>query len=522
MATFYINGGSPSSNRGWVGFTGSTNYVVSYAVPTGASGAQSVSIALQDIWSRQGGGASWGFKISKHETEFANASGAPHSNTAYLEYSSSIGYNCVLTAENANLEPNSTYYIFVYCVRGAEYYAGTWNLTNPTITLNGSYRYPDIIVSSITDTVNTLDNVTIQIENPHNIPHTCAFKYAGNTLDVSPAFTTTLTFKCPRSWFLENISVDNMSITAEISNAQGGLATRSFLLIADSGMVPVFEKNAVSIVPLNEGGAAGMEDYISNVSKVQGTFDTDKIDLEATAGAEIRSYAIIYNGEAVSSPSLTTLNTRTITGSGSVTLMVTDSRGRTASQILPFTALPYVVPSLSSYTAERCNQDGTASESGLYYKVTAVSVFTSLSGANTARITVAIKQGSGSYGSETEITSGVQSILGGALQADLLYIVRFTVTDTIGNTRIYTVKLAYQSWAMKFRADGKGVAFGMGADHPNAVEIPSTWSFLAGNVEINNDKIVLTEYEGAGTMGIYGESLPPSGVEGQLFFLLQA
>ena len=45
-----------------------------------------------------------------------------------------------------------------------------------------------------------------------------------------------------------------------------------------------------------------------------------------------------------------------------MTVTVTDSRGRTASATRTVTVLDYSPPSLSLFTAERCNADGTAAQ----------------------------------------------------------------------------------------------------------------------------------------------------------------
>lgn len=62
------------------------------------------------------------------------------------------------------------------------------------------------------------------------------------------------------------------------------------------------------------------------------------------------------------------ITTETIAQSGAktITVTVTDSRGRTATKNATYTAYNYSAPVISTFTAQRCAADGTADDSGVY------------------------------------------------------------------------------------------------------------------------------------------------------------
>ena len=88
-----------------------------------------------------------------------------------------------------------------------------------------------------------------------------------------------------------------------------------------------------------------------------------KLSVSITAagaqGSNISAYRTIIDSVTYSGASFTT-NTLITAGSLTMTVTVTDSRGRTASTARTVTVLDYSPPSLSQFTAERCNADGTA------------------------------------------------------------------------------------------------------------------------------------------------------------------
>jgi hypothetical protein len=78
------------------------------------------------------------------------------------------------------------------------------------------------------------------------------------------------------------------------------------------------------------------------------------------------------------------------------------------------------------------------------------------------------------------MTSGTRHISTAAINADRSYTVRITATDSLGNTEVYYQVLPSRKWAMKFRADGNGVAFGKAAEYDKSFEIADDWYMRRG------------------------------------------
>lgn len=126
-------------------------------------------------------------------------------------------------------------------------------------------------------------------------------------------------------------------------------------------------------------------------------------------GSTIKSYSIKV-GWSAGSGTLYTASAATGTtgllpyyGTVYITCAVTDSRGRTATKSLSYTVSKYSVPTISSISATRCTQNGAASRTGEYGKVTFTAAITPLSNKNTAAYKVQYREYGGT-GLWTDVT----------------------------------------------------------------------------------------------------------------------
>lgn len=136
---------------------------------------------------------------------------------------------------------------------------------------------------------------------------------------------------------------------------------------------------------------------------------TVKITGAGAQGSTIKSHSIKV-GWSAGSGTLYTASAATGTtgllpyhGTVYVTCAVTDSRGRTATTSIDYTVKPYSVPTISNISATRCTQNGTASRTGEYGKVTFTAAITPLSNKNTAAYKVQYREYGGT-GLWTEVT----------------------------------------------------------------------------------------------------------------------
>ena len=307
--------------------------------------------------------------------------------------------------------------------------------------------------------------------------HIATFRQGNTTLYTSNRFDSSLSFTVPRTWFSGYPTSTSLSVAVSVQTynsagtAIGSAAAATFTVTADSGMKPAVSSGWASLAPYNTGAVSGMSGYVKGYSKAQATFDPSKIT--NAAGASVASYSVTCQGSTdSSSPYLTpVLNSTSV----SVVCTVTDSRGRSASQSFTLSVYDYAKPSLSGISVYRCTYNGTAGDDGTWYSVKATVSYSSLGGQNGRTLSCARKASDGDYSSETALTSGAASILG-TISPDKSYTVRITARDSLGNSVVYYASIPSRKWAMKFRADGSGVAFGKAAELNNALDLPSTWT----------------------------------------------
>lgn len=525
-AVFFQNGVSIGGSAGWCGYTGSNNYVVRYQFTTGPDGADTVSLSLSNIYYGSGAGSQgFGFKLSSSSVAYANARNtAPDSDYAVMSYREGSGYGCTLTAAGLNLQPASTYYIFVFvATAGTEYYSG-WNCLAPQISLSGSYTPPAGAISSITAQVSTGSPVSVIMSSPYPY-HIAAFSHKGKELGKSDVFGSSLSHICPREYMEADKNAQSLEIDVSIQGYRDALCTTAagepvktgFVLNADSLMRPIVPAGAISVKAVNEGVDGEFDQFISGVSRAEISFDSSAIGLENCAGAEITGYALSYCGKRERSDS-STVRTERLSGDCTVNCIVIDSRGREGSYSLELSLLPYVPPSLTDMKATRCDAEGLLAPLGEFYRLRAAAAFTEIEG-NSCRVYARLQPTGGDWGERLELSgfeSGIWShqwaspaILGGGLQGDS-YKLELSITDRLGWAARYTVDMYHQRWALKFNAEGTALGLGMEPNAENALQMPESWRLYAGG-------IVLSEKS-------YGYEEPEDAVEdpaeGQLYFLL--
>ena len=165
-------------------------------------------------------------------------------------------------------------------------------------------------------------------------------------------------------------------------------------------------------------------------------------------GGTIRATAVLLDGKAYSGGILTE------SGSHTLTVTATDSRGRTGKADKTITVAAYKAPTLK-LSASRCTADGTADEAGGYAKITVTGAITELAGENEATLTLY-------WGSSSESVSAAS--ISKIVEADKnsTLAIRATLSDKLITTeRSMTLSTGYAT--LDLLAGGKGIAFGKAA-----------------------------------------------------------
>lgn len=354
-----------------------------------------------------------------------------------------------------------------------------------TVALTSHARASSI--SSYPSTVATQDSFALSVaRNSTAFRHKASFRIGGTTLAVSAAFASSLRYTVPRAWFASypqdvslNVTVSVQTYTdSSCATAVGAAAEAQFTVTADAGMKPTLSPGWVTLAPYNVGAAAGLSGYIKGYSRAQASFHPEKITLAANSpGATIASYSVACQGaEGGTSPYLTPVLSSV---SASVVCTVTDSRGRSAAESFTLPVMDYAKPTLSGVEVFRCLSNGEASEIGTSYSVRATVSCSPLGGQNSAPLVSAIAPSGSPYGEDTQLNGGEVSVLG-AISAEQSYTVRLSATDALGNTAVYYATIPTRKWAMKFRSNGRGVAFGKAAEHDDTFEVSSDWAVRLG------------------------------------------
>ncbi len=149
-----------------------------------------------------------------------------------------------------------------------------------------------------------------------------------------------------------------------------------------------------------------------------------------------------YTTAAATTDFLTSSGTNTITGT------VTDSRGRTKSVSKTVTVLDYAAPSVTSLSAVRCDEDGTANEEGGFAKVTfSWRIFGSCGNQNTKSVSVTYRKRSDtSWQNAPAVTlsgyTGTTSLILSGINTENIYDVMVTVRDSFYQTPIFQSDLS--------------------------------------------------------------------------------
>lgn len=166
------------------------------------------------------------------------------------------------------------------------------------------------------------------------------------------------------------------------------------------------------------------------------------------------------------------ITTETISQSGAktITVTVTDSRGRTATKNATYTAYNYSAPVISTFTAQRCAADGTADDSGVYVLFGLKATVSSIDSQNAKTYKIVYENN----GSEVTLKTGTLSAYSNAMvsynssadsktfSVDNAWIVRAYVYDSFNTSTpaVATVIVPTEKTFMDWRANGNGLAFG--------------------------------------------------------------
>lgn len=319
-----------------------------------------------------------------------------------------------------------------------------WYTSLVSVTLYAIWKAANSTLSSV-DNTNIGSSGTAswnKIDNSYTYKLVLTYSNApAVTVDVA-ANTSSTSFTIPTTWYAYLPNSTSVTATATLTTYSGstalGTSTKTFTVSVASSIKPSI--SAFTAAPRSSNTTvSGWNVYVQGYSYVY---------LSATAsagtGASIVSYA--FSGAGLSQTGTgTTANSTVIDSAGSktYTLVVTDSRGRTASSTVSANFLAYSNPVVSSLTSYRSNSSGEqASIDGTYIHSTAVFSYSAV-GSNSLtvkKIEYKLHTASSWTTGVSSATSGTGYTFGGGnIAITSSYDVKCTVTDSLGNSGTHTV-----------------------------------------------------------------------------------
>ena len=278
----------------------------------------------------------------------------------------------------------------------------------------------------------------------------------------------------------------HISFSIETFNGATSLGLNHYSIISDipSTVIPTVSFN----VSDEMGYDSTYGDYVQSRSKF-------KIEITASGiyNSIIKSYKTTVDGSTFAASSFTT---ELIKNSGTLTInvSVTDSRGRSATVSKTVTVLAYSSPKLTGFTVKRSDSNGGSTSSGAYLTVIFNSSITSLSSKNTATYNIKYKKKSdstyttatlSSYSNNYAVSNGTYTF---AADKSSSYDVILEATDAFYTT---TQSASGPTTSVLFSALRKGLgwAFGKVAEVENALEIAFD-TYITKNLNVTGNTLI--------------------------------
>ena len=346
------------------------------------------------------------------------------------------------------------------------------------VTASGSGTFNTIArastISSVTSSVsvNGTNAVTVNITRASSsFTHTVVFTF-GSYSKTTTGVGTSTSYAIPTSWLnaIPNATSGTAKVTVTTysgSTKIGSAVSKNFTLTVPSTVVPTI--SAVTLSEATSGLAAQFGGYVQNKSKI-----AVKITAAGALSSTIKAYKTTIQGTNYTAASFTSGVLKN-SGTSTVTITVTDSRGRTASTTRSITVNAYAAPKITSFQGFRCLANGTENYEGTYLNAAVNFSISSVGSKNTASYSIEYKLQSAT--TWTALTSGSVYALNsnivsasGLFGVDNSYDIRLSVTDFFGTVRS-TFEIPTAFTLLDFNGSGRGVAFGKVSELAEGMEI---------------------------------------------------
>ena len=346
------------------------------------------------------------------------------------------------------------------------------------VTASGSGTFDTIArassISSVTSSVsvNGTNEVTVAISRKSSsFTHTVVFSF-GSYSKTTTGVGTSTAYAIPTSWLnaIPNATSGTAKVTVTTysgSTKIGSAVSKNFTLTVPSSVVPTI--SAVTLTEAEAGLAAQFGGYVQNKSKI-----AVKITAAGALSSTIKSYKTTIQGANFTAASFTSGVLKN-SGTSTVNITVTDSRGRTATASRSITVIAYAAPKITSFKGFRSLSNGTENYEGTYLNAAVNYTIAAVSNKNTASYTLEYRLKNAD--TWTKLTSGTNYALNtsivsssGFMSTESSYDIRLTIKDYF-TTISSVIDIPTAFTLLDFNASGKGIAFGKVSEEANGMEI---------------------------------------------------
>ena len=334
------------------------------------------------------------------------------------------------------------------------------------VTLTVNYEEA---VSEPTTSVSTADMnsvVTIYTNRQNNgTTHTLTYSFGETNGTIAINVGDSVSWTIPISFACEIPNSTSGICTITCNSYYGGVLTGSrtcsLTITLPSWVTPYISDITVQDSETTVQQKIGA--YVKNLSK-------PCISVSATGRymSSVTSYRTTLDGVTYTTPSFTASKYLSQAGYMTLTVIVTDSRGRTSTETRTLSVLDYSQPSIRLFAADRCNQAGTeAQRDSPYVRYQFRGIIASLNNANDTEYHVYYKTATALAWTlaESSATAGqyditiLNRVLSQNFSTLYSYDIKIRLKDSFGYVE-QSVSIGTKQVVMDILSNGQGIAFG--------------------------------------------------------------
>ena len=355
--------------------------------------------------------------------------------------------------------------------QGYSYNYMQWSSVYITITYEEAVSQPTVSSSS----VNLGSAVTIYTNRQSSsTTHTLLYSFGSTSGTIASNVGASVSWTPPFSLAsqIPNATSGICTITCQSYNGGTltGTRTCTVTLNVPSTVIPTI--STVTVEDTNETVVQRIAAFVKSLSTL-----SVAITAAGVYGSTISSYRTSLDGVTYTAASFTATKKLSVAGDMTMTVTVTDSRGRTATYTTTFNVLGYSPPSIRAFSAERCNSDGSAAQlDGTKVRYSFQGSVTSLNNKNGLSCVVYYKLKSATAWTTAEqmaITSytvtATNKLLSQTYDALNSYDLKVRLTDYFYYVE-QAVSIGTKGVILDFLADGTGMGIGKVAETSGYIE----------------------------------------------------